>query len=342
MSRLVDCSNLTSLTEVGTVPKLWVMSLTPTQQPIHSEILSNPNVYAVSLRQNWRAIERTQGQYDWTYLDAEIARAVAAGKRVMLRLVMGGTNVPDWLFAAGVATYTTIDPQPYRQTYGQPVEVAIWWDALYLAQARALLEVAGQRYADRVDILAVPLANTFTAEWNVYVNTDDGDDVELLQAGYSDDVLVTACHALLTAASIAFPTSRLTVAIGPTARQLTGSDRYRPVKLLWDRASSLHPRLYYQANDLSMFTPNLSAPDARWTILIERRPYLAAQMLWYVYGDQTYRMNDGVAYSPAFEILKTAISNGVAAGTRWQEIYEEDIRQYRQVIQWAANRVVAA
>lgn len=318
-----------------------VTSLTGAGSNIPREVLDNPDVGMISIRQRWGDIEPTQGQYHWTYLDEQVSLIKKSGKKVMLRIVFGGNTAPLWMFSTSAKRYSVIDPQQYRSTYGQPVDVIVWWDEIYMNAVTRLLSEAGSRYSDHVSVLAVPLANTFTAEWNVYA-PDAESQQSLLDQGYQEDTLVEVCRSILMSAAASFPKSKLSVAIGPIPAQLsTNGNRFMPVLKLWDIAyKDLGSRLYYQANDLSVQTPNTESPTQRWRILSERQPQIAAQMLWYVYGDETLRMNQTDEDLNAQEILRRAVLNGVFFGTEWQEIYQDDVLNYPDVMQWASQQIV--
>src|SRR5438552_292051 len=45
--------------------------------------LTNPDVTGMSLRYPWSDLEPTEGTYNWTFIDSEVARATAAGKQVL-------------------------------------------------------------------------------------------------------------------------------------------------------------------------------------------------------------------------------------------------------------------
>jgi hypothetical protein len=122
---------------------------------------------------------------------------------------------------------------------------------------------------------------------------------------------------------------------------LTDSDRYLPVKLLHARRSTtLIERLSAQANDLSLRIPEPSSTHERWDVLETMAPAIGAQMLWYVYGDDTYRMSDGDSTLPRWQILRDAIARGLTYGTVYQEIYETDVVHYSNVMAWAAKQSV--
>src|SRR4051812_46866850 len=63
------------------------------------QILNDPRIVGLDLGDSWGDVESTEGVYDWSSVDSELAKAEAHGKKVLLRIVSGGINVPDWLLA---------------------------------------------------------------------------------------------------------------------------------------------------------------------------------------------------------------------------------------------------
>src|SRR6266571_4594694 len=49
-------------------------------------VYSDPSVDGISVRQHWCDLERSEGVFDFSYLDTVIAKAYAAGKPVLLRI----------------------------------------------------------------------------------------------------------------------------------------------------------------------------------------------------------------------------------------------------------------
>lgn len=83
---------------------------TPDRQPIDAALLADPNVDGIGLNDHWFNLETAENTYDFTYLDGQIRRAAAAGKKVTIRVSsmagsasLGG-NTPDWLFTVIGAT----------------------------------------------------------------------------------------------------------------------------------------------------------------------------------------------------------------------------------------------
>ena len=73
-----------------------VFSLFATGKPASQSVLDNPDVVGVSVRQNWADIEPSEGSFDWSFLDSEVARAAAAGKEVLLR-INTQAGKPTWV-----------------------------------------------------------------------------------------------------------------------------------------------------------------------------------------------------------------------------------------------------
>ena len=120
-------------------------------------IYSDPDVDGVSVRQDWADLEPIEGVYNWTYLDNVTARAAAAGKAVLLRIITGGGdialggNCPTWVMDAVAA-----EPLPSSQKFftftdgGRSVTIALFWDPAWLAKKTAMIIALGARYASNL------------------------------------------------------------------------------------------------------------------------------------------------------------------------------------------------
>ena len=76
-----------------------IFSIATSGRPINPSTLTNPNVDGITLKQAWFDLERTDNVFDFTYLDGEVAKAAAAGKPVLLR-IMTMTGRPSWVDTA--------------------------------------------------------------------------------------------------------------------------------------------------------------------------------------------------------------------------------------------------
>src|SRR5205823_6844896 len=134
------------------------------------QILNDQRIVGLDLGGNWPDYETTEGVYDWSSIDSELAKAEAHGKKVLLRIVSGGVNVPDWLLAnPNVQTFSFIDDNPYHSTYGEELTIPVYWNPIFLAKKIALIQAAGAHFASHSSIAVVScsFANSTTADWAI-------------------------------------------------------------------------------------------------------------------------------------------------------------------------------
>jgi len=58
----------------GQIPR-GVFSLAASGQVASNNALANPDVVGMSIRQDWAALEPSEGNFDWSYLDSEVAQS---------------------------------------------------------------------------------------------------------------------------------------------------------------------------------------------------------------------------------------------------------------------------
>ena len=73
---------LRSIAKSGGFQLKWVIEAA---QAMHPDI-ENPDVVGISIRQDWAALEPSEGNFDWSFLDAQVGRAAAYGKVILLRI----------------------------------------------------------------------------------------------------------------------------------------------------------------------------------------------------------------------------------------------------------------
>lgn len=317
-----------------------IFSLTPTEQPIHDSILKNPAVTGVSLRARWQSIERSEGHYDWSYLDRELARAASAGKVVLLRIIAGGRNTPAWVLDAGVQTFTFQDGNLYRRSAHRSITIPVFWDAVFLQKKARLIAAAGRHFAEQRHIVLVSAAcaNAMTDDWNIqhrppYV-------AQWRQLGYTSEKLFTACRTIIDQTMRAFTTPSVLMAFKHNGAQLDPYSDYVPRQVIAYARATYPGRFVAQKNALAVTTPDPQKTSELedWALLFEQRPDTGGQMLWYVSDDASCRMQGAVTPCEPARVLQQAVAIGARYGMRYLEIYEQDMRNPRlaEVIQEAA------
>ena len=315
-----------SVTE-ATVPPIpkGIISMAPAGSNYPDQILNDSRIMGLDVVDQWPDVEPTEGVYDWSSLDSEVAQAVAHGKKIIFAVASGGVKVPDWLLAnyPDIQTFTFIDTNPYSPTYGQQLTIPVFWDPIFLAKTTALIQAAGARYAANPSIVVVgcSFANCLGGDWNIPSSPQD--IANWLAAGYTSELMVNTGEMIIDATMAAFPNQNVVLRIGLGAPGLDPSVTYLAETVV-DYATTTYGRFITAKDALAAYTPDPSTVLFDWLTLFNQCPNVAAQMLWNVSGDSTYRMNGGVPGNPA-TILLNAVTIGTRYGTQYQEIYEADL-----------------
>jgi len=327
---------------IGQIPH-GVFSLNGSGQGASEKALNNPDVMGISIRQGWMDLEPTEGNFDWSFLDSEVAKAAAAGKKVMLRI---GTQSgkPAWVTTAienAGGLFFTFDDN------GVSTTIPVFWDPTFLAKKKAMITAVGAHFTNNptVKIVAASFANATSEDWNVPHTTED--IVNWFAVGYTADKLIDAGRQIIDTTMAAFPNQYVTLAIGgnghvggtgnldPTATYVAASVAATE-RTLWPG------RLIIQINSLSTINPVAPGPeDSVWNLLWQSQPDVAAQMVYWCYDDSTYRANGGVPGDPA-AILTTCVDRAISYGLDYIEIYQKDVINLSSVITDARNKLMLA
>lgn len=316
-----------------------VFSLVQAGKNIDPATLTNSNVDGISLRQAWADLQASEGVYNWSYLDAQIARAAAAGKAVALRIGTGGDNIPLWVMnavrAAGGSTFI------YNDNVGRHT-IPVFWDPTFLAKKKAMIAALGARYSGNpaLKVFTTSFANASSDDWAVPHNNivDTGYALsEVLRwqnADYTSQAMIGAGKAVIDATMKAFPNQLVSLPINSNGGALDypNDDNYVPQTVI-DNARGLWgaTRLIVTKNSLSAKTPAPSTASGSWSLLFNRRPAVAAQALWFSYRDSTYRNNGGTPCDAATS-LQRLVDTGAAYGVGYIELYEVDVINLPTVI----------
>ncbi len=312
---------------VPPIPK-GIFSMTPAgNTPFPDQILDDPRIVGVDLGGSWGSdFESSEGVYDWSAVDSEVARAESYGKKILLRINSGGVNVPAWLLAnPNVQTFTFIDQNVYHSTYGQELTMPLFWDPIFLEKKLELIAEAGAHFAGHasIQVVACAFANSTTGDWSIPHTSED--IANWRAAGYTTDKMVEAGKIIVDATMAAFPNQNVALSIGIGAGDLDPTPDYLAETVI-AYATTTYGRFLTQKNSLSATTidPVASSALGNWQVVFDQTPNVAAQMLWHVSDDSTYRMNDGIPGTDS-TILLQAINVGAHYGTQYQEIYESDL-----------------
>lgn len=127
--------------------------------------------------------------YDWSYFDREISKVANAGKKVLLRILSGGQNTPQWVFDAGAQTFSFVDLQT-----NTTVTIPVWWDPLFLEKKKNFIVAMGRHFTTHPNIVSVlsSCANATPDDWAV--PTSSTDIQNLIALGDTSEKLINACR----------------------------------------------------------------------------------------------------------------------------------------------------
>lgn len=318
---------LSSSTRAG-IPQ-GVFCLLPAGRTCSAAALSNPNVDGIAIRQTWGDLEPSEGHYDFGYLDSEVARATAAGKKVLLR-ILTQTGKPGWVTAAITAAggqFFTFDNDGVSST------IPVFWDPTFLAKKKAMIAALGAHFAGNssIKVVAISFANANSEDWSVPHTPPE--IAEWQELGYTSQKLLDAGKTLIDAAMNAFPTQQITLAVAGNGG-LDPDVSYVARNAIATARASWPGRLIVQKNSLAAFISPAPGTGTVYEVLWESRPDVAGQMLAATYGDTTFRDNSGVP-GEASSILHQTIANGVGYGMKYIEIYQTDVLNLPSEIAYA-------
>lgn len=317
-----------------------VFSLVPSDGvPASDTVLANPDVSGISIRYGWLGLEPTEGVYNWTFLDSEVARAAAAGKSVLLRIVTQAGK-PQWVTDAVISAgglFFTFDNN------GVTTTIPVFWDPTYLAKKKAMIVALGAHFAHNptVKIVSASFANASSEDWNV-PHTQDA-VAQWLSLGYTSEEMLDAGKQIIDTTVTAFPDAYVAMAINGNGHvnglNLDPDADYLSRNAILTANASWPGRFIVQKNSVSAVITAAPGTGGNWEVLWNRRPNVAGQMLFWCSNDSTYRMNGGTPGNSA-TILHDAINAGYAYGMQYLEIYQTDVINIPAEITYAHDLLV--
>jgi len=300
------------------------------------EVLANPDVTGVTLRQGWSDLEPTEGVYNWSFLDDAVATVGDAGKVVLLRI---GTQAgkPAWVTTAikrARGKFFTWDDNGVQTT------IPVFWDPTFLAKKTAMIAALGAHFTNNpnVAIVVASFANATSEDWNVPHTTIDVTNWRAV--GYTSQKMLDTGKTIIDATMAAFPNQFVTLAIGGNGHLGFGKDldptaTYVAENAIATARASWPGRLNAQVNAFSTFCPTAPGTELSvWNLLYDSQPDVAGQMVFQCANDPTYRVNNGIPIAPGLALTRS-INKGVPYGINYMEIYQIDVVNLPQQIAYA-------
>lgn len=200
--------------------------------------LAKPFVDGGYVLTRWREAEPRPGEFDWSYLDAQVKALAALGKKVSIG-VAAGQSSPDWLYEAGAKSFDTVVEIPRQKDFCQRMRTPLPWDETFLKEWTEFVEALGKHFAlnphvtlvkmtgiaYRTDELLLPreTARHVTGQGRECAYPDDLRHWR--EAGYSLAKIERAFARILNAYSKAFPNTSIALMTGIDGLPAIGDEK---------------------------------------------------------------------------------------------------------------------
>jgi hypothetical protein len=251
-------------------------------------LVGHPAISGMTSYVTWADIEPTRDQMDFSRLDADIAIARAAGKKITIGVFTGREALPGWLASAGVRLWTT----------GQGTTLIHPADTVFVALWEQRVALLGQRYDNDPTVVQVTICGA--------AGTLCGPRYPELPGDVSYDQLVGNWSRVIDAYIAAFPNTHLNLEVHLTA----GYGTQLPVDLYARIPAAVAIGPF--AEFLSDTNPAPTSPLGQaYAAIASARTYCAFQMV-----------------SPLGDRVDEAVALGRGYGCRYFEIYADDVTNH--------------
>jgi dienelactone hydrolase len=325
---LHGCSN--STTPNPFLGHSGVYFLGSAQIPISTTHYGDPKINGVVVRFRWNDLEPSPGNFNWYFIDGEIAKAVTHNKKISLQPL----GKPSWLDSLGAQKYYYLDRNPSSPTFGQIFSDIITWDSIYVNRFRILLQNLALKYANNpyvtyVNAIGVNFSRNLPD--TVVIDTVTRTKQAFWSAfNYHADSLGALMNDMIDFYMSLFPNTPLWCSVDyvPFQTLANGQPRNYLASVYCNYGVANYPsRFGLFREDLSACNPNVAniSTSSHWYQMQQNPCRTGAQMLWSVQDGPT-RMNQcGISPNTKTIVLDSAVNKGLALGMRYLEIYGADI-----------------
>ena len=344
---LILCFFISMSTEAQFTGASGVYYLGTANVPTSNNNYNYPNISGAVVRFTWDALETSPNNFNWTFIDGEITKAMAYNKKISLQPL----GIPHWLDSLGAQHYYSIDKNTAHSTYGQVVSNVLTWDPIYVNRYKNLLQHLSTKYAADTTVAYInAIGVAFSRGLPDTVLTDT--TLHTLQPfwtafNYNADTLGKLMNEITDYYMNLFPTTPLWCSVDYVLFQLsaTGQARNYLAGIYCNYGiTNYSNRFGLFREDISACNPppNISS-GSQWTIMQQNPCRTGAQMLWNVQDGPTRMNTCGVSPNTKTAVLDSAVNKGLSFGMRYLEIYGADISDVSLAssIQQASSKLIA-
>ncbi|HTD17873.1 MAG TPA: hypothetical protein VK673_22000 [Chthoniobacterales bacterium] len=281
-------------------------------------------VDGVSIRIRWKDFEPTSGVYVTGFLTGILSDAKANSKKVLLRILVQGSNAPAWV-KSGAVLFSASDAET----------IWVYWDSSALsALAGVFQEIAkiAASYPGVINLVSCGCDSQGAGDWACPHTLLDRKEWGKL--GYTSAKNISGCESYLTSAFSNLPAAASVYMAAGRNGKLDPDPNYVASSVASYELSKNQGTFFLGKNSWSAVTPDPSkAAGTSWEIMTDfPKATLGAQALWWVWGDAKYKDNGGKADS-ALNIMTKMMAKAHTWALSEIEVYEIDVRKLGATIQ---------
>jgi hypothetical protein len=194
-----------------------------TTYQVDPAMLNNPLVDGIAIRVFWSDIEPSDGVFNWSSVDSDLAQVAAAGKVATLR-IMPGYSTPAWLYQEGAQAFNFIwNQSTWGPAFCSVASIPVPWDPIFQSKFAAMIQAFGARYNSNPAVAGIKISgiNTDSEETHLPLQVNvpltngqtgctSNNDVANWQAiGYTRTLAVSAWEQIAQMFQQAFPNQPL-------------------------------------------------------------------------------------------------------------------------------------
>lgn len=326
---IILCLLVSINTEAQFTGKSGVYFLGTANVPVNITTYNNPNISGVVVRFTWDNLEHSPNNFNWSFIDAEISKAITYNKKISLQPL----GVPHWLDSIGAQKYYYIDKNTAHSTYLQVVSNVLPWDSTYISRYKNLLQHLSVKYASDSTVSyinAIGVAISRGLPDTVLTDTSLLIKQPFWTAyNYNADTLGHLMNQITDLYMALFPTTPLWCSVDYVIFQpsATGQARNYLASIYCNYGiANYSDRFGLFREDISACNPPPTiSSGSQWYIMQQNHCRTGAQMLWNVQDGPT-RMNlCGILPNTKSIVLDSSVNKGLSFGMRYLEIYGADI-----------------
>lgn len=292
-----------------------------------------PFTQGVTVRLQWSMVQLDATTFNWTGLDASVARAQAAGQQVQIG-IHPGTGTPQFVYQAGAARFRMLWDLAFSHPNCTFVSFPIPWDQVYLSYWQKFLQALAERYDNNTAVAGIKVAGLNAQTMELVVPSKNVSDCgnawdpteEWIKLGYTPQRVIDTFTKILGFYQAAFHNTKLVLMTGDFPWPAIDNHGNRTPELDTNLSHTLLlqfaqtvPDGEVANNGLSVWRKWIPPADLPKSIAI------GSQALWYITEDATCRMNGHHTPCHHYYEMNRTLQNVLDVNVTYFEIYLVDL-----------------